>query len=74
MTVILPVTGETLMEDYMYFNDESYEDEKGTVYNLHVTNRKCVQNFGQNFSREGLFEKLRHGSEDKIKIDLKERE
>lgn len=39
-----------------------------------MTHRKCVQNSGQNFSREGLFEKPRYGSEDKIKIDLRERD
>jgi hypothetical protein len=71
----LPVAGKTLLEDYMYFDDdESYKDEKGTACNLHVTKRKCVQNFGQNFSKESLFENFRHRTEDKIKIDLEERE
>lgn len=49
--VILPVvlyTGATLVEQYVYFKDnESCEDEQGAAYNLHVTNRKCVQNSGQ---------------------------
>jgi len=60
------------MEHYVCFKDnERYEDKEGTAYNLHVTHRKYLQNSGQNFSREGLFKKLRYGSEDKIKIDLK---
>ena len=48
ITVLFVVlyTGETLIGYYVYFKDgESCEDEKGTAYNLHVTNRKCVQNF-----------------------------
>jgi len=71
INAILPVvliTGATLMEHY----DESYEDKEGTACNLHMTHRKCVQNSGQNFSREGLFKKPRYGSEDKI--DFKERD
>lgn len=75
ITAILPVvliTGATLKEHYVCFkDDESYEDREGTACNLHVTHRKYVQNSGQNFSREGLFKKLRYGSEDKTKIDLK---
>jgi len=75
ITAILPIvliTGATLMEHYVCFKDnERYEDKEGTAYNLHVTHRKYLQNSGQNFSREGLFKKLRYGSEDKIKIDLK---
>jgi len=63
------------VQHYVWFkDDESYEDKEGTACNLHVTHRKCVQNSGQNFSREGLFEKPRYGSEDKIKIDLRERD
>jgi hypothetical protein len=54
-------------------DDESCEDKEGSACNLHVTHRKCVQNSGQNFSRKGLFKKPRYGSEDNIKIDLKER-
>lgn len=61
ITVILPVvlyTGATLMEHYVCFkDDESYEDKECTACNLYVTHRKCVQNSGQNFSREGLFKK-----------------
>jgi hypothetical protein len=36
-----------------YSSDKVKEDEKGETYSIHVSDEKCVQDFGRNTSQEG---------------------